>query len=202
MRIDDKTGGFWTDIIVRKKLPEVAFKQNYTTDAVANNMLAEEAISAIKGSVKHKFSIRHVRGKLVIARFSDGKYSTGILQRKSPDGTPYAPLSETTLAMRKADGNSRGPAFILRETGKHIMDGLKIISRNTTRKGMKFEIGWVGEDAKRASEHNAGFGWTIVYENSFGEKRFYDVTVPARPFIGLSKEFVENIQKFWNKLAK
>lgn len=200
MRIKDNSGGFWTDIIVKRKSPLVTVRQNYIPDENVARVIAKEAVSAIKGSNKGRFSVSHRNGKLTVSRFSSERYSTGILQRKSPNGKDYLPLSEATLQMRKLDGNNRGPSFILRETGKHIMDGLKVLSISKTRNGSKAEVGWSGDNAQRAAEHNAGF--IVTYTNKRGEQRSYDIPVPARPFIGLSKEFLKNINGLWNRIAK
>lgn len=209
MKLVDKSGGFWTNIIMRKMDPAIAFRQNYIPDENITRLFAEETMSAIKGSVKHKISVTHVAGKLVVARFNNGTYSTGILKRTSPDGTPFVPLNPLTLELRKAEGNNRGAAFILRATGKHIMDGLKILKLTTAPKGGKFaEIGWSGENAVIAVKQNEGFQETHATvkhkSKEDGRKNVTAITsvVPARPFIGISEELQNNLQQWWNRIAK
>jgi len=201
MKIRDKSGGFWLNIIQRRN-PEVAFEQNYMPDRNLTNLLGQEIISGIKGAKRHKFMVRHLNGKLVVSKVPNGDYSTGILKRKSPDGTPYEPLSETTLQLRKLAGNNRGPSFILRETSKHIYEGLKILSVNFGKKRSSVSIGWEGENAERAAEHNKGFDYTVRYMNKQNEGRQYKITIPARPFIGISEEVVTTLQQMWRKVAK
>jgi len=202
MKFVGKHKKFWYDIIVGRINPETVFKQNYMPDQRITKLLAEEGISAVKGSVRHKFSVQHVGGKLVMTRFNNGSYSTGILKRTSPDGTPFVPLSEKTLNARKDEGNRRGPAFILRETSAHIYKGLKILSQTITRKGSVTTMGWSGDDAKRANQHDKGFIQNYKYTNKKGKTSNYPVEIPARPFIGYSKEFLKNMQQFWNKITK
>lgn len=203
MRIVDNSGGLWTNIIKHRMEPGMAIRQNYIPDERVTKLLAEEVISSIKGSTKHKFSVKHIAGKLVIARFGSGTYSNGILKRKSPDGTDYIPLSQTTLDIRKIDGNNRGAAFILRETGQHIMNGLKILKLTLGPRGGKLaEIGWDGENEEIAMKQNKGFSTVTVRENKQGEKRFTTTEVPARPFIGISEELQNNLQTFWNKITR
>ena len=202
MRIEGKNKKFWADIIQRRADPELVFKQNYVPDVKVARMLAQESMNAIKGGVKHKFSVQHINGKLVVAKFANGSYSTGIMKRKSPNGTDFIPLSPVTLEIRKMDGITRGPAFILRETGKHIMNGLKILSSREGRKGSEVTIGWRGENEQRAKEHNEGFSIDHSRINSRGEKSNWQIDVPARPFIGLSEELKSNLYSFWNKIAK
>jgi len=202
MKIVDRSNGFWLNILTKRTSPEVAFEQNYMPDPTMTRLLGEEIISGMKGSTKHKFMVRHMNGKLVISRVPNGKYQTGILRRTSPDGTPYVPLSESTLAIRKIDGNTRGPAFILRETGKHIMDGLKIITSSFGRKRSKMSIGWTGEDAEIAAKQNKGFEEARPYRTSTDELRDFSVIIPARPFIGISEEVQTVLQQAWNKIGK
>ena len=202
MRIEGKNKKFWADIIQRRADPELVFKQNYVPDVKVARMLAQESMNAIKGGVKHKFSVQHINGKLVVAKFANGSYSTGIMKRKSPDGTDFIPLSPVTLEIRKMDGITRGPAFILRETGKHIMNGLKILTARETRNGSEVTVGWTGLDKIIAEDQNKGFDIEHTAQNKQSELRTWNVNVPARPFIGLSEELKSNLYSFWKKIAK
>lgn len=202
MKIVDRSGGFWLDVFQKRKDPEVAFRQNYLPDKVATKMLAGEIISGMKGSVKHKIMVRHINGRLVISRVPNGSYSTGIMKRKSPDGTDYEPLSPVTLAIRKMDGITRGAAFILRATSEHIFNGLKIKSLEFTKKGSKVAIGWTGENEVIAVQQDQGFEVKAARKTESGGLSQYTIKTPARHHIGISEETINVLTSFWKKIAK
>ena len=194
MRLVDRSGGFFTNLIIKKVNPDLVITQSFIPDELLMKKIGDEAISSIKGSVKHKFVVRRQNGKLVFNTFPSGSYLFGIQKRISPDGTPFQPLSKATMAIRqwkaeKGQITFRGAAFILRETSRHIMEGLRIkYLSKSPRGGKRVEIGWTGENERIANLQNDGSA-----ENKnpaiHSDK---DAPIPARPFRGFSEEFREN----------
>lgn len=214
MKLRDNSGGIWGEIILKRKNPEVVLREvALPGDPRFARLMAEEAISAIKGSVKHILLVDRSQGKVQYRRVNAGNsYSTGILKRISPDGTPYPVveeggglLKESTLRHREYKQEvgdtvtSRSGAFVLRETSQHIFNGLKVKEITVTRNGARAVIGWQGENEiialkrNRQSETGASL-W-------FGQIPKWSKTVEARPFIGLSQEFVDVFEQFVNQLA-
>src|SRR5882672_5214621 len=156
-------------------------------------LLAKEAISSIKGSVKSNIIVQRKNGILIYKATPVGIYSFGILKRISPDGKPYEELKDTTLnKVRKWKGITRGPSFILRETSRHIFEGLHIKSFTIApRGGKKIVIGWSGEDEEIANKQETGFTTINPVTEYFGVQGLKDVTIPARPFRGFQREFVD-----------
>jgi len=209
MKLTDRSGGFWGDLIVRRKNADLVVKQHFQPSLELMNKLGDEAISAVKGGAKHRFEFaRTLSGGIIMHSFKSGTYRYGIAKQRSPDGIALAPLSDVTLRVRKEKGISRGPAFILRETSKHIFDGLrkKFVSKK------RVEIGWDGfneqlvdlNENDRSVENPANFIFSKT-NLLFGggpvvKKELPPVTVPARRIRGFSDEFRDNtieiLQKF------
>lgn len=203
MKLEDNSGGFWTDLIIHRRGASYAIKQHLIPDERFTKIIADETISAIRGSTKHKLVVERRNGKISYHLFNNGNYSEGILQGRSPDGTPYEPLSPTTLKFRKWKGISRGASFILRETSQHILNGLKILSFTSRPNGGKSaEVGWTGEDAEIARAQNDGFATASPATGFAGKQTVNSVQIPARPFIGFSEELKENLQSFLDAFLK
>ncbi len=198
MKLEDNSGGFWTDLIIHKRGAAFAIKQHLIPDERFTKLIADETISAIRGSTKHKLVVERKNGKISYHLFGNGNYSEGIIQGISPDGTPYEPLSKTTLKFRKWKGITRGVSFILRETSEHILNGLKILSFTSRPNGGKsVEVGWTGEDERIALLQNNGIPDNPNPSSSFrGVASDRKSPVPARPFIGFSEELKENLNSF------
>lgn len=193
-RLIDKSGGFWTDFINRRKTPAQFIKQNLIPDSRIMRKVGEEAISSVKGSVKHKIVIKYLHGNLVMNSFSNGSYSNGILKRRSIDGDEYEPLKDSTLRSREwkaSEGlisSNRGADFIERETSNHILNGMKVKSVNETSKTASCTIGWEGENEVIADAQDKGKEVTTQWF----DKGELTVKVPAHHFIGFQKEFIDN----------
>ena len=191
MRLIDNSGGFWGDIIIRNVNPDMVIKQHFEPSPELMEILGDEMISAVKGSVKHTVVVEQDNdGHKTINAFGNGSYQYGILKGTDPDGEPLKPLSDNTLRIRKEEKQiDRGETFILRETSQHILQGLMIKSLNNK----SVVIGWTGEDEEivianatdREVENPAITYWGV---NAKRKK----VPVPARDIRGLSDEFREN----------
>jgi len=188
-RLIDRSGGVWSEIITRRKNANLVITQRVIPDERLMFMIGEEAVSSIKGSIKHKFSITSSNGKVHFARFHNGTYPYGIMKRISPDGEKFEPLSETTVKEREWSGVDRGRPFILRRTSEHIMEGLKVLYQSRgPRGGKRVEIGWRGEDERLAILNDKGGSVTTDLFDR-GPKT---VNIPARPFRGFQEEFIRN----------
>lgn len=206
MKLKDNSGGFWTDLIIRNRNIDMIIKQHLMPDEKLTRIMAEEMISAIKGSRKHKLVVVRNNGKINYSLVENGSYSTGILKNTSPDGTPYEPLHRLTLKKRKWIGNERGASYILRKTSEHIFNGLHIKKlTRAPRGGKRAEIGWSGEDERIANIQNNGdpnntfpfFGKTLN-----GDLFESPAPIPARPFRGISIELYNTIRSFCVEFLK
>lgn len=98
--------------------------------------------------------------------------------QQAPDGTPWKPLSQRTIDMRRKGPKKNRSVQILRDTGT-LMNSIGFRSGN----------GWCecGTNVEYAKKHQFGIG------------------VPARPFLGLSEGFVrrtlmllsEGVRRAW-----
>lgn len=152
-----------------------------------SRMLALEAISSIRGGGISPYPVRRIALYRKISWYMDRSvltlYPYGILHRTSPDGTPYAPLKERTLTVfRKIKSINRGSDYILRETDKHILNGLRVLKNSSAG----FEIGYKDNESKR-----------IAAINHFG-----DNNTPARPFMGLQDAYFINAAEFFAALIR
>ncbi len=94
---------------------------------------------------------------------------------RSPDGTPWAPLADTTLKRRQKAGRD-GP--ILQIT----RDLLRSIDSDHDRTSAV-----AGTNLIYAATHQFGH----EHDNLFG--RGIEATIPARPFLGLRRDYVDDI---------
>jgi hypothetical protein len=194
MKLKDNSGGFWGDLIVRNKNVDMIVKQHLIPDENFTKIMALEAISAIKGSTKHKLNVIRNESGIHYNLVSDGSYSTGIMKNMSPDGTPYELLHRLTVKDRKWHGINRGANYILRKTSEHIFNGLKIKRFTVAPKGGKrVEIGWTGENEKIALIQDQGDpNNKYTFPNGF----VTDAPIVARKFRGYSEELVQTIRTF------
>lgn len=224
VRLRDDSGGFWTRILINKHDPELVIKQYIVPDEHLTLAIAQEMMSSIKGSLRHRFVIHRIGGILSFNRTINGTYQYGIMKEISPDGTQYEPLKESTKLIRQQKGH-RGPTsefipskdnfnkgvnvflgqdFILRATSKHIMEGLHVISFTSAPNGGKSAvIGWTGENAVIASMQDGGFTTNNPCIELLGvvPKNGNDmVEVPARPFIGVQPELIETLNTIYSQL--
>jgi hypothetical protein len=204
-KIKDNANGFWIEFIKRKGSTELFLRQNVVPDSRLMRIVGQEAISSIKGSIKHKITFKYYYGKLLLNRLSNGSYSFGITKRISPNGQPYQKLDETTLKQRILKSYigefevARNKNFILRETSSHIMRGLKIKSSMQTRKASGIVIGYPDvENEKIANLQNKGgrvsTRWLFAseFDRDLILNKMKTSEIPARPFIGFQKEFIDN----------
>jgi len=129
--------------------------------------------------------LRRMGREAVKAFRGSSPYSTGIRKRKAPDGTPFEPLKQSTLDIRQKRGIKRRGAFILRETGTHIIDQIRIIEI-----GNDYAIVGVegGKNEIIASAHHTGF---TTSESSMIPGK----PVPARPIFGVSEELASKLNE-------
>jgi len=115
----------------------------------------------------------------------EGRFLTGIKRRTEPEGTPFEPLKESTLSIRKKRDIERGPEFILRETDKHILDQIKVLE-------VTADLARVGVSGSKnriiAAAHHAGF---VTSPKSMIPNK----VVPARRIFGFSKELLAEFNK-------
>lgn len=190
MRLVDNSGGFWGDIIIRKINPDIVVKQRLEPSLQLMTILGKEMISAVKGSTKHNITVTTSKdGVKTIHAFSSGSYKYGLIKGTDAAGNALEPLSESTLRIRDEQKNvQRDGKFILRETSKHILDGLKIKILNKK----SVQIGWNAKDeelvnlnaTEREVENPAITYWGINAKRK-------TVHVAGREFRGLSDEFRE-----------
>lgn len=184
MKLIDRSGGIWSRLIIRKASPDLVIRQSIVPDEKLTKSMASETINSIKGSTRSQFVVKRINGKLIHHRFPSGRYEYGILQRKTPEGEDYLPLKDTTLEIRKWKGVQRGAAFILRETSKHIFEGLKIKSFTLgPRGGKKVIIGWSGESEEIAVKQHYGDPLNLL--------RGRPAPIPPRPFRGFQRQLIE-----------
>ena len=196
-RLIDRSGGFWTEVILKKKPMELVIRQNLIPDRRAMEMIGKEAISSIKGGRKSRLNVVMKGGRLVYHRYGSGTYPFGIQKRISPDGTPYEPLKDITLRHRKYKADlgeiptARGESFILRETSAKIFKGVIVKRVTTTSRGIaEVVVGFLNQ--KLALKHDQGGN---ARSPLFGKVKV--AKIPARPFIGLQKSFVDNFHKMF-----
>lgn len=89
----------------------------------------------------------------------------------SPENVPWAPLSPVTIEKRIAGGASR----ILRETGDNLYDTI----------GPRVEADGVSVGVNR--------DWAKIHQFGGQAGRGKKVTIPARPFLGLSSQGAEQV---------
>jgi hypothetical protein len=206
MKLYDNSGGFWTDIVIKRNNPQNTIKNYFLPDENSARIIGQEMISSIKGGARNQILFKRRGGKVIALSKPSGSYSFGILKRISPNGVPYEQLSHMTLWLRKNQkGINRSEAFILRETSRHILDGIRILSiKNHPRSGgFTVTVGWSGENENIAEKQNSGF----TAENPLNEygivsAKLSDVEIPARPFIGFQDEFREVLEKMMNSLTR
>lgn len=214
MKIVDNEGGFWTNVVLRKTTAAQAIENRVIPTSEFMRIIGKEMMNSTKGGNKHRITVgRGLGGKHTYHSFVSGTYQTGIRKRISPDGVPFAPLSETTLRIRKeVKGITRGAAFILRETSKHILEGIKIlkITKNSVT------TGWTGEDEKlvRLNENDRSVenpsylmnrdrvGDLFSSGSSSGRNILEPVFVPARKVRGFSQELLHNLSDTINRFLK
>jgi hypothetical protein len=200
MKLTDRSGGFWTDIIVRRKNANLALSSRIVPPIEVKEAIGQEIINSIKGSVKSSYSFnRNEDGSLVMVRVPKGTYQYGLAKGTDSNGRELAPLSPVTIIIREKVKNvSRKSAFILRETNQHIYDGLhiKFIAGSGNISGAhKIEIGWDGfdEELVRMNEQSRMVDNPLSLMNKNTGQSFKQVQVPGRKFRGFSEELKENI---------
>lgn len=133
------------------------------------------------------------------------KYPYGIMRGKSPDGSPYEPLNERTIEIKRKEG-SRYATQPLRF--RPIGDDMALVNATririySNRDGV--ELKFVdGEMNRRSNFHEEGgiiISPTFVKKGGGGIK----VTVPARPHRGIQsqvEETIARILKAWNERSR
>lgn len=204
MKLRDASGGFWSEMILNKKSATQVITQRITPNQGLMVAIGNEAISSIKAGPKHNYSIVRkvgsIGGSPVYHGFGTGNYKYGIQTRTTPQGVPYTPLSEVTLKIRReAKGITRGAEYILRETSKHIMQGLKVkyVSKVGGFGGgaKRVEIGWSGLDEELIMMNEKNRKIPNPIKRIKPDSTAPDVLVPARKVRGFSAEFVNNLQQ-------
>ena len=198
---DNSPGKVFTRIFSNKENAEVALRASASPSPELIRIMGHEMVNSIKGSYKRNISLDSSSGvtKVVLTR-QKGTYQNGIMKKSSPDGHAFRPLTDTTMMIRaEHKHNLRGRSFILRETSMHILKGLGILrfSRNY-KQSAGVTVGWANpENREIARKQNEGFmtvNPAVQYAKAEWLKPPPDVSVPARPFIGYSKELVENLR--------
>jgi hypothetical protein len=165
-------------------------------------ILAKEAISSIRGSIKHtvvqiRTGSEPIVGPARVAYhvFPVGRYPFGMLSNTTSSGMPLRKLKQSTLRKREYEGNPRGKEFILRATSQHIYNGLKVLSVNEN----SFSVGWEGEDEIIVRKHEQGFvADTPMFD---GKKQGIGAIVPPRKIRGLQTSYRENVAEILRRLV-
>jgi hypothetical protein len=199
--IKDNSGGFW--LAGMRKGFDFVIKDDLIPKPVVARLIGKELLSSVKGGTKHKIGVKFVNGQSHWHLFPYGTYSYGIAKRISPDGTPYIPLSDETIRHRKWKAKegiisvARNRSYILRETGKHIFNGMEVSLVIPQRGQTRIEIRFKDADslaiAKIQNEGKLG-----VKTPWFKKTKVSDI--PARPFIGIQQEFIDNLEFIINQL--
>lgn len=196
MIVKDRAGGIWTELLVRKKSPNMVCRQAFVPNKAGMRTIGNEIISAIRGSNKHKFVITRQNGRMRINTFPNGIYSTGILRHRSPDGSEMTELSDVTLRIRKyVKDISRGKTFLLRETSRNIYWGLHIKNVSIGNMYGHLTIGWEGEAEEIVKKQESGFETinpAIMYLGVYTPNT--RVKVPPRWICGYSDELIDNLR--------
>lgn len=134
--------------------------------------------SRLRRRISRKRLVLRRMGREAVKAFRGSiPYNTGIRKRKEPDGTPYKPLESSTLEVRRKRGITRKGAFILRETGTHIVDPMTILEIGDDH----VTVGVRGsKNAMIASAQHSGF--TTAPDSMIPNKK-----VPARKIFGISE---------------
>lgn len=182
---------------------DMVIKDDIIPKSTVARLIGKELINSVKGGNKHKITATYKNGRASYHFFTNGSYPYGIAKRTSPDGTPYKSLENSTMRRRiweaKVGGYSpRDRRYILRETSKHIFNGmvvsLPIIQRGQTR----IEIRWKDAESERiAKVQNEG---RLNHHSDWFDNVQYPVEIPARPFIGFQDEFARNFHYILKQL--
>lgn len=206
MKLKDNSGGIWTNIILKRMGAEASLRASASPSPELLNIVGHEMVNSIKGSFKRYVVVDTTNGIKVVVSKQKGSYQNGILKKSTPEGRAFKPLADSTIAIRRVyKNNTRGREFILRETSMRILKGLGILrlSRNY-RQSAGVVVGWANpEDSEIALKQHNGFdapnpileyGDMDKVGRMLGSKKPpKPVTIPARPFIGYSKELQQNI---------
>jgi hypothetical protein len=199
VKLTDNSGGFWADIIIRRKSADMALRSRVEPNIAVMEVLGNEMIQSVKGGAKSLYNFtRSAEGDVIVTKIPCGDYKFGIAKGTDYTGAPLAPLSEVTLKIReKVKGISRKGAFILRETSEHIFNGLHIThlaGKSNTSGRNRVEIGWnkFDEQLVMLNEQDR------MVTNPLVEYRGKDISAPdvfvaARKIRGYSAELRENI---------
>lgn len=205
MKVVDRSGGFWLDIVKKRKSPQLTISSRLLPDASLMNAVATEMISSIKGGNSSTFYAFYHEGRLRYTKVSTGEYPFGIKKNVSPDGTPYELLSKSTISKRKWLSQNEGypservsQRYTLRETSKHIYNKLKIIRLESKKLNYKITVGWTSDIGIVVLQNNGGIARTPFLD---GEENQLAI-IPARPFIGLQEKFVQTYFNLIKQLAR
>ena len=99
--------------------------------------------------------------------------------QEDKDGKAWAELSKNTILRRKRSKKKKGSAKILQDTGK-LRNSISV--GNTRTKAI------VGTNLIYATTHQFGAERRVMTAKSKTGYTFFPVTIPARPFMGLSKK--------------
>jgi phage virion morphogenesis protein len=118
-------------------------------------------------------------------------------EERAPDGTPWKPLSRATLegSVTKRDVTKRGK---LRVTAARRMAMRKILNQNAR---LKNGISGVVSGSRVHIGSNEDYANIHQFGGQAGRKSAR-VTIPARPFLGISKEDELEIARIVDKLVK
>jgi hypothetical protein len=195
MNLVDRSNGFWGELIKDRKNPRLLLTQRFGPNLQLMNILADEAISSIRGSVKHSVAIIIKNGKPTPHAFPVGRYPFGMLSNTTSTGIPLKPLKDATIRKREYEGNTRGKEFILRATSQHIYNGLKKLKVTEE----SFLVGWEGEDEEIVMKHEHGFvADTPMFED---KQQGIGAIVPPRNIRGLQIAFRENCAEILRRLV-
>jgi hypothetical protein len=169
-------------------------------------LIGEEIIAGFKGGQRLGAIKFGPRGG-VTSKGHGSRYPYGIWQQKSPNGKPYEPLKESTIAVKKRDNRpsglppSRTPNTALVDMGA-LVDGLyyRVYSNND---GVAVEF--KNSDLTALSlKHERGFtGYSTDFTKKDGGGIL--VTVPPRPHRQIQREVkikIRNILEAWRDRRK
>lgn len=176
-------------------------RRNFRPNKKLMSVIGDQLIEGFMGGDRMIAPVINQNGNISA---SYGRYSRGIFRGKSPDGTPYEPLKEVTIALKKRtdrpDGKprSRYPDRPLIDTALMV----KGLRKSVSSDGLGVRIFFADPETDRISQINEE-GRSGAISTSLASKggAMRRVEIPARPHRDIQPEaatVVRSLLRQWS----